>query len=45
MDETQHETLLHIALPIGMCNFLKASDVPTFMGQVNKNENRSKNFN
>jgi PhnB protein len=32
---------MHIALPIGR-NILMANDVPTSMGKVNENENRSK---
>ncbi len=31
-----------IALPIGKNNMLLANDVPSFMGKVNENENRSK---
>ena len=31
-----------IALPIGKNNVLLANDVPSFMGKVNENENRSK---
>ena len=34
--------IMHIALPIGINNFLIANDVPEFMGRVNENENRSK---
>jgi PhnB protein len=33
--------IMHIALPIGQ-NVLMANDVPTFMGKVDENENRSK---
>lgn len=36
------EKLMHIALPIGKQNVLRANDVPEFMGRVNENENRSK---
>lgn len=35
------DKILHIALPIGS-NTLMGNDVPTFMGPVNENENRSK---
>jgi len=34
--------IMHIALPIGASNMLMGNDVPTFMGRVNENENRSK---
>ena len=40
--EKEADKIMHIALPIGKFNVLMASDVPTFMGQVNENENRSK---
>lgn len=33
--------IMHIALPIGG-NVLMGNDVPTFLGKVNENENRSK---
>ena len=33
---------MHIALPIGKDNVLMANDVPSGLGQVNENENRSK---
>lgn len=33
--------IMHIALPIGD-NLLMGNDVPSFLGQVNENENRSK---
>ncbi len=36
------QKLMYIALPIGTHNLLIANDVPSFMGQVNENENRSK---
>ncbi len=39
--ENESNKIMHIALPIGK-NVLMANDVPTFMGQVNENENRSK---
>ena len=35
------EKIMHITLPIGP-NTLMGNDVPTFMGPVNENENRSK---
>ena len=35
------ELIMHITLPIGP-NLLMGNDVPTFMGRVNENENRSK---
>lgn len=35
------EKIMHIALPIGP-NVLMGNDVPSFMGRVNENENRSK---
>jgi PhnB protein len=34
--------IMLITLPIGQNNFLMANDVPSFMGKVNENENRSK---
>ena len=36
------EKIMLIALPIGKNNVLLANDVPSFMGKVNENENRSK---
>ena len=33
---------MYIALPIGKSNILIANDVPSVMGKVNENENRSK---
>lgn len=41
VDEKDAEKIMHIALPIGN-NTLMANDVPSFMGTVNENENRSK---
>lgn len=35
------DKLMHIALPIGQ-NMLMGNDVPSFLGKVNENENRSK---
>lgn len=40
--ENEWNKIMHIALPIGKWNVLMASDVPSFMGIVNENENRSK---
>src|SRR5271170_6150619 len=39
--ENDANKIMHIALPIGK-NFLMANDVPSVMGRVNENENRSK---
>ncbi len=39
--ETEMNKIMHIALTIGN-NLLMANDVPSMMGQVNENENRSK---
>jgi PhnB protein len=39
--ENDANKIMHIALPIGG-NTLMANDVPTGMGEVNENENRSK---
>lgn len=36
------EKIMLIALPIGKTNVLLANDVPSFLGKVNENENRSK---
>ncbi len=41
VDEKEENKIMHIALPIGG-NTLMANDVPSFMGTVNENENRSK---
>ena len=41
VDESDAEKIMHIALPIGN-NTLMANDVPSSMGTVNENENRSK---
>jgi PhnB protein len=41
VDEKDAEKIMLIALPIGN-NTLMANDVPSFMGTVNENENRSK---
>jgi PhnB protein len=39
--ESEANKIMHIALPIGQ-NILMGNDVPSFMGTVNENENRSK---
>jgi PhnB protein len=39
--EEDAEKILHISLPIGQ-NTLIANDVPSFLGRVNEDENRSK---
>jgi PhnB protein len=39
--EAEAEKLMHIELPVGP-TVLMANDVPSFMGKVNENENRSK---
>ena len=36
------EKMMLLALPIGKNNVLLGNDVPSFMGKVNENENRSK---
>lgn len=41
VEENDAEKIMHIALPIGP-NTLMGNDVPTYLGQVNDNENRSK---
>lgn len=38
----EEDKLMHIALPIGGGSLLTGNDVPSFMGKVNENENRSK---
>jgi PhnB protein len=40
--EEELEKIMHIALPIGTGTVLMGSDVPTMLGTVNENENRSK---
>jgi PhnB protein len=40
--EEELEKIMHIALPIGGGTVLTGSDVPTMLGTVNENENRSK---
>ncbi|MDQ3047349.1 MAG: VOC family protein [Bacteroidota bacterium] len=39
--ESEANKIMHISLPIGK-NILMANDVPSSMGRVNENENRSK---
>jgi len=40
--ENEANKIMHIALPIGKNNVLRANDVPESMGPTNENENRSK---
>jgi PhnB protein len=40
--ESELNKIMTIALPIGKHNVLLANDVPSFMGTVSENENRSK---
>ncbi|OOQ56879.1 VOC family protein [Mucilaginibacter pedocola] len=40
--EDEAEKIMYISLPLGKNNMLIANDVPSFMGQVSENENRSK---
>lgn len=40
--EAEAEKIMTIALPLGKNNMLLGNDVPSFMGSVNENENRSK---
>lgn len=40
--ESEANNIMHIALPIGKNSILMANDVPSGLGQVNENENRSK---
>lgn len=40
--DTEAEKIMLITLPIGKSNVLIGNDVPSFMGRVNENENRSK---
>ena len=42
VSETDADKIMLITLSIGENNTLMANDVPTFMGKVNENENRSK---
>lgn len=41
IDEKDADKIMHIALPIGK-NTLMANDVPSILGKVDENENRSK---
>jgi PhnB protein len=40
--ETEKNKIMHIVLSVDGNNFLTGNDVPTILGQVNENENRSK---
>jgi PhnB protein len=40
--DAEAEKIMLISLPIGNGSVLTANDVPSFMGKVNENENRSK---
>lgn len=40
--EAEAEKIMRIGLPIGGGSMLIGNDVPSFMGKVNENENRSK---
>lgn len=40
--DAEADKIMNIILPIGASSFLMGSDVPSFMGQVNESENRSK---
>lgn len=40
--ESEANNIMHIALPIGKHSILMANDVPSGMGKVEENENRSK---
>ena len=42
VSDIEAEKIMLIALPIGSGNVLMANDVPSFMGKVSENENRSK---
>ncbi len=42
MTDADAQKIMLITLPIGAHNVLMANDVPSFMGSVNENENRSK---
>lgn len=42
MTDADAQKIMLITLPIGTHNVLMANDVPSFMGSVNENENRSK---
>lgn len=40
--ESEADNIMHIALPIGKHSILMANDVPSGLGRVEENENRSK---
>jgi PhnB protein len=40
--ENEADKIMQIALPIGKNNVLLANDVPSFLGKVSENENKSK---
>ncbi len=42
VSEADADKIMLITLPIGKSNMLMANDVPSFMGKVSENENRSK---
>ncbi|OWY23441.1 VOC family protein [Sphingobacteriales bacterium UPWRP_1] len=42
VSDSEANKIMHIALPIGKNNLLMANDVPSSLGRVNENENRSK---
>lgn len=42
VSDADADKIMLITLPIGANNVLMANDVPSFMGKVNENENRSK---
>jgi PhnB protein len=42
VSKNEANKIMHIALPIGKCNVLMASDTPAIMGTHNENETRSK---
>jgi PhnB protein len=42
VSDAEANKIMRIALPIGKNNVLLANDVPSFMGKVSENENRSK---
>ncbi len=42
LNPSEENNIMQISLPIGKHSVLMGSDVPSFMGQVNEQENRSK---
>jgi PhnB protein len=42
VSDVEADKIMRIALPIGSSNMLLGNDVPSFMGTVSENENRSK---